>query len=174
MKNRKLFTIGFICLVVFIGIGTYFWYLYFRDYEGEVLSKNVRLELLNSGRVDYINATIRDTDEVIPIYYFRVKNNVNMPVDYEVLIKDVLPNEVKDGCDDTSYFKREELNYELKLNNKIIKSGLLSEISNNIIDKREMDGISSNDYSLRVWLNEKDENTLDKHYHYIVNIREIK
>lgn len=174
MKNKKLFTIGFICLIAFIGIGTYFWYLYFHEYEGDVLAKNVRLELINSGKVDYINATIRDTDDIIPIYYFRVKNNVNMHVSYEVLIKDILPSEAKDGCSDDTYFKREELKYELKLDNKVIKSGLLSEIKDDILDKREINSISSNDYALRIWLNEEDENTLDKHYHYRVNVREIK
>ena len=174
MKNKKLFSIGFLCIVVFIGIGAYLWYLYFHEYEGDVLAKNIRLELVNNGNIDYINAKVDDTDDIIPIYYFRVKNNANTTINYEIVLKEVAPSEANDGCDDSTYLKRDELNYELKLDNKVIKKGLLSSVKNDVLDSNEIKGISSNDYSLRVWLNEEDENTKDKHYHYIVNLREIK
>lgn len=174
MKTRKLFGVGFICLIVVMGVATYLWYLYFHTYEGEVLTKNIRLELINNGKTNYINAIPNDDESVIPIYYFRIKNNVNVPVKYNVIFNDVSATSVGDGCSDATNFKRNELRYELKLDNKIVKTGLLSEVVNDILYTSQMDGRMQDDYSLRVWLDGNTQNSLDRHYHYVVNVMEIE
>ena len=175
LKNKIVFKIGFISIIIFILLATYLWYLYFREYEGEVLAQNVRLELINKGRINYINAIPNDDEENIPTYYFRVKNSVDVPIEYEILIKDVSASEVGDGCSDATLFKREELKYELKRDNKVIASGKLSDLNNDVLDRTKMDGKMINDYSLRVWLNEEVLTTsLSKHYHYVINLKEIE
>ena len=88
MKNKSLLTIGIICLTIFIGVAAYLWYLYFNEYEGKVISETEGLEFLhgvefeNSGPIYYVNASVDDTDSVIPKYYFRVKNNAAKDFDY--------------------------------------------------------------------------------------------
>ncbi len=174
MKTKKMFSVGFICLIVVMGVATYLWYLYFHNYEGEVLSKNIRLELINNGKTNYINAIPNDDESVIPIYYFRIKNNVDSTAKYNVLINDVSASNAGDGCSDANNFKRNELRYELKLDNKVVKTGLLSEVVNNILFTSQIDGNVVDDYSLRVWLDSDTETSIDRHYHYVIDIVEIE
>ena len=174
MKNKTVFKLAFISLVIFIVVATYFWFLYFKDYEGSITKELVRLELINNGGINYINAVPDDLEENIPTYYFRVKNNASESIKYDIFLQNVSPSEVNDGCSDGMIFSTSELNYELKLDNKTIKSGVLSSLNNNALDNNIVSGNSINDYSLRIWLNESAEDNLLKHYHYIVSIREIK
>ncbi len=136
------------------------------------MSTNVRLQLINSGHVDYINAIVHDDERNIPTYYFRVKNNVEAPVYYDILLNDVSASEAGDGCSDGTLFTREELDYELKLDNKVLRTGTLSDLKENILDSNEMENVGVNDYSIRIYLNEKAKNTLDRHYHYTITLRE--
>ena len=172
MKVKNFFRIGIICILFFVGLLTYFWYLYFRGYEKEFLAKNVRLEIINNGKTTYFNAIPNDDDSVIPVYYFRVRNNVDVPLSYEIYIEDVKPSSVNDGCTDATFFTREELNYELRLNNKVIKTGSLASLEGNVLDRQDLEGTTINNYAFRVWLDDKNERSLGKHYHYVVNIRE--
>ena len=126
MKNRNTFKIGIICATIFILLATYFWYLYFHEFEGDILATNVRIELINSGHVDYINAIVHDDERNIPTYYFRVKNSVEKPVYYDVLLNDVSASEACDGCSDETNFQKEEIDYELKIDNNIIRRGTMS------------------------------------------------
>jgi len=174
LKNSKTLKVGFVCLLVAIIVGAILWYFYFGDTEHEVLAKNVRLELINNGRVNYIDAIPDDLDEAIPTYYFRVKNNVDVPVVYDILINDVSANDANDGCTQETLFTREQLDYELYKDNKIIKKGTLSDLTNDIILNDSMDKGKTTDYAIRIRLNEKARETLGKHYHYVVNFREIK
>lgn len=174
MRSKKIFSFGFVCLIVVIVVATYLWYLYFHAYEGDVLVKNIRLEVMNTGKINYIDATPEDDASIIPIYYFRVKNHVNTSIKYDVLINDVNASMAADGCNDDTNFKRDELRYELKLNNQIVKTGLLSEVKNNILYTTNMKGSIIDSYSLKVWLDSNVHETIDRHYHYVVNIREIE
>ncbi len=174
MRNKTVFKMAFASLVIFIVVATYFWFLYFKDYEGSITREKVRLELINNGGINYINAVPDDLEENIPTYYFRIKNNASDSIKYDIFLQNVSPSEANDGCSEGMIFSTSELNYELKLDNKTIKSGVLSSLNNNVLDNNTVSGNSINDYSLRIWLNEKAEENLLKHYHYIVSIREIK
>ena len=173
MKNKMVFRIAFISLIIFIIVATYFWFLFFREYEGKTTVEKVRFELINNGGINYINAVVNDLEENIPVYYFRVKNNINENINYEIYLEDVNPSIVKDGCSENMLFTRDQLNYELKLENRVIKSGVLASLNKNVLDVNVIPGNSINDYSLRIWLNDHAEEDIQKHYHYIVNIREI-
>ena len=174
MKTRTIFKIAFISIFVFIIIGTYFWYLYFNTNEESFLSGEKGLKLINSGSIDYVNAIPLDDDYRIPIYYFRVKNYQNNAAKYAITLEDVSPSEANDGCSTGNLFKRSELKYILKLDNKIISKGLLSELDNNILDDNTVSGSSVNDYSLKIYLDENIQEYLNKHYHYRVNLVEKK
>ena len=71
-------------------------------------------------------------------------------------------------------FKREDLQYELKLDNKVIKSGGLDTLQNNLLDTNIIKKDSINDYSLKVWLKDDYEGKEKLHYHYIVTLKEKK
>lgn len=172
LNNKNFFRIGFVCIVIFIVLASYFWYLYFHNYEKEMLGSNVAIEFINSGHIDYINATTEDPIEIIPTYYFRVKNNINKEFAYLVTFTKVSSSEVSDGCTDATTFDENELMYELKLDNRVIKTGLLSSIQNNILDDNKVLGNKTNNYSLRIWLSENAKDYQNKHYHYLVNFKE--
>ncbi len=177
LKNKSLLTIGVICLVIFIGISAYLWYLYFQDYEGKVIAQDEGLEFMrsvefeNSGPIYYVNASVDDDDKVIPKYYFRVKNSAKKDYEYNLYLED---SEGKDGCSSGTRFKRSDLQYELKLDNKVVKSGGLDTLENNLLDSRKVSKDSINDYSLKVWLKDDYVGKEQLHYHYIVTLKEKK
>lgn len=172
MKRVLILKIAFISMIIFTIVGGYFWYIYFNENDGRIISNNIRLELLNNGPVNYINAMPNDSDNVIPIYYFRVKNHLNMKAEYELLFEEISPSVASDGCTSETFFQKNELMYELKLDNKLIKNGRLSSIKNNILDSNVVSGNSTNDYSLRIYIASDTDNSLQKHYHYVVNLKE--
>ena len=178
MKNKIIFRIGFLCIIAFLIVASYLWYLYFHNYESEVLMKDSlpNLEIINSGKIDYLNARIGDSDDLIPVYYFRVKNNTSNSLSYKILIHDVSADEAGDGCTSDTMFVRKELQFELTLKGKVIAKGSLDEIKDNLLYTGKVDGNSLNDYSMRVWLNSV-KNTQDsetnKHYHYVIDVEEI-
>ena len=172
MKTRTIFRVAFVSILVFVIFGTYFWYLYFKNGAGSMFNGQKNLLLVNSGNIDYINAVVNDDDSRIPIYYFQVKNNKNTQEKYMITLEDVLPSEVNDGCNDAMLFKREELKYLLKRDNVIVAKGLLSDLTNNILDDSSINALGTNDYSIKVYLNEDTTNYLGKHYHFRINLVE--
>lgn len=174
MNNKKILKIGFICLIAAITAGSIFWYYYFSGTEKDVLAQNVRLELINNGRINYLDAVPNDLDEVIPTYYFRVKNNVDVPLSYNILINDVSPEIANDGCTNDVLFIRSQLDYELFKDNKLIKKGTLSDLNDDVLLSDSMEGKMTCDYAVRIRLNETAKQTLGRHYHYVINIVEIK
>lgn len=175
LKNKSIFTIGVICLVFFIGIAAYLWYLYFKEYEGKIIAENDGLafmravEFENSGPIYYINADVLDPDNVIPKYYFRVKNSSDKDYEYYLYIEDSNGN---DGCNANTRFKRSDLQYELRLDNQLLKNGSLDSISDNLLYVNTVEAGKVNDYSLKIWLKDDVEDYEDLHYHYIITMKE--
>ena len=169
MRSRIVFKIGFIFALVFVVLMSYFWYLYFNEENLKELGPNKNLEFISGSNTNYINAKVDDTDEAIPTYYFRVRNHGDADVNYDVILKKTIVN---DGCDNSTTFSLSDLNYEFKLNGLVIKSGLLSDIQNGILDNSTLKKESTNDYSLRIWLNKDNKDYQNKHFHYVINIEE--
>ena len=175
MKNKKVLDIAVLCLIIFIGIASYLWYLYFNEYEGRLINENPKMEfirgveLINTGSINYVNATVDDVDSIIPTYYFSVKNKSNKDYNYIIVIED---SEGTDGCSSSSRLSRSELIYELKLDNKVIKVDGLDTLSNNILDSNIVKANSTNDYSLKIRLKSDTTNYEDKHFHYVINLKE--
>ena len=172
MKRLLILKVAFISMIAFTIAGGYFWYIYFDEREGKMIADNVRLQLLNNGAVTYINAIPKDNEENIPIYYFRVKNNLSQEANYVLEFQEITPSEVNDGCNNETFINKNELSYELKLDNKIIKKGKLNELKDNVLDNNKVLGNKTNDYSLKVYLSDDTSDVLNKHYHYSVVLKE--
>ena len=175
MKNKTIFRIGFICIIAFLIIASYLWYLYFKNYEGESLTTEFLpdLEILNSGKIDYVNAKVNDSDDIIPVYYFRIKNNTDNDISYQVLINDVAADVARDGCTSGTMFKREELKFELRLDNKIVASGVLGDLEKDLLYLDKIGSKKIVDYSMRVWLNDENVTDTNRHYHYVIDVKEL-
>ncbi len=173
MRNKSVFKIAFISIIIFIIVATYFWFLYFKNHESKITMAKERLSITNNGNINYINAIVNDKEENIPTYYFRVNNAANEEINYEILLEDVLPQDVGDGCSSSTILTRDQLEYELKLNNKVVSTGLLISLKDNVLNVSKIGAKSQDSYSLRIWLGEKALDSEDKHYHYVVNLKEI-
>ena len=175
MKNKGVLGIAIICLFIFVGISSYLWYLYFYEYENKLIDASPAMkfikgvELINSGNINYVNANTTDDESIVPIYYFTVKNHSNKDYNYVIFIEDTPGN---DGCTPSTRLKRNELEYELTLDNKIIKQGNLDSLNNNVLDKNIVKIDGTNDYSLKIKLKESDTNYENKHFHYVINMKE--
>lgn len=177
MKSKNIIVVGIFSLIIFMGIATYLWYLYFHEYEGKLLAQNTEydftrgVELVNSGSTTYLNATNEDDDAIIPTYYFRVKNNMDKDFNYVIYFENA---EANDGCTKDTTFSRDELEYELKLDNKVIKTGGLETINNNVLDVNTIAKNSIKDYALKVRLKSSVTDYDNKHFHYVINMKEKK
>ena len=175
MKNKGVLTIAMVSLFVFTGIASYLWYLYFHEYEGKLIDASPAMrfikgvELINSGNINYVNAEVDDDENVIPTYYFSVKNHSDKNYNYVILLEDI---EGSDGCTSATRLRQNELEYELTLDNKVIKTGGLDELNNNIRDENIIKVNGTNDYSLKIKLKESTTNYENKHFHYIINMKE--
>jgi hypothetical protein len=169
-----MLTIAVICFVIFMGIASYLWYLYFHDYEGKLVDENCRADfsravtLTNTGNINYYDAATDDSDSIVPVYYFSVKNTSDKDYNYTIVIENTDGN---DGCTPDTRLTRAELEYELKLDNKVIKRAGLDTISNNILDSNVIKANSTNDYSLKIRLKNGDTDYENKHFHYVINIQ---
>ncbi len=111
-----------------------------------------------------------NSDKIVP-YEFSVSNTDGEDSTYDLLIEDIIDNDKEEKT-----LSRKYLNYELKLNDVIIKKGNMSNIKNNILDTRTMSKDSTNSYSLKIWLNEKSKETdwMNKYYSYNITVEPIK
>lgn len=175
MKNKNVLTIAIICLFIFVGIASYLWYIYFREYESKLIDASPAMkfikgvELINSGSINYVNANANDDESVVPTYYFTVKNHSDKDYNYVIFIEDSAGG---DGCTPSTRLKRSDLEYELTLDNEVIRSGDLSSLQNNVLDKNIVKIGGINDYSLRIKIKENDTDYENKHFHYIINMKE--
>lgn len=176
MSNKLFFRIGYIFLIIFILLGTYFWFVFFDNYTKDK-TKNYDFQnyvkLISDNNITMINTEAMDNpDETIQSYLFHVSNDSEFSVKYSLLIQDIMPNSVNDGCSMDTLLRREDLNYELKENGKVIKNGLLSSIRNNQLYDSLVEGNETKNYELRVWIKANALDWKDKHYHYMINLRE--
>ncbi len=175
MKNRGVLSIAIVSLFIFVGISTYLWYIYFHDYEEELIAASPAMrfikgvELINSGNVNYVNANVEDDDSIVPTYYFTVKNHSDKDYNYVILLEDI---EGSDGCTPETRFKRSELEYELFLDGVVLKNDSLSTLKNNVLDINTIKVNGINDYSLKIKLKDSDIDYESKHFHYIINMKE--
>lgn len=175
MKSKSIISVGIFSLLIFTISASFLWYLYFVDCETKVLAQNKKfdfvrgVELVNGGSTTYLDATNNDNEENIPVYYFRVKNSTDSDFNYVIYFENA---EVNDGCTKETTLSREELEFELTLDNKVIRSGGLEIIHNNILDVNTILKNSVNDYSIKVKIKPDTNNYANKHFHYKITMKE--
>lgn len=179
MKNKFLLITGGLILILCLFFGTYAWYLYFLSYgnsiaydetvNGNLKSGTVVLRDDGVGVYDSDADSLEDSeiDDVIP-YKFRVINEGDKKDTYTLYIEDLPLNSINDGCTYETLLNREQLKYQLKLNNKVLKEDYLSNINDNILDARTIDPNVINNYELKIYIHDEALEWTGKHYHYKV------
>lgn len=179
MKSKFVLGIGFISIMIFIIIGAYFWWLYFLDYnsDGRFSNETFGYGSLVLVDIEGVNATTEESKESgvgTPSYIFRVDNNMTKSTKYTLYLEDAPYNLVNDGCSPMTTLKRSDLSYSLKLNGSIIRYGKLIDVKDNILDERGITIDTSNNYELRIWINDEAQDWEGKHYHYKVVLKEAE
>lgn len=178
MKNKLLLICAALLLFIFLVFGTYAWYLYFLRSSGDLeINKN---NTLRDGKIvlkddgNNVNDTNADDvvdeeiDSVVP-YKFKIVNEGRTGT-YYLYIEDLPANAVNDGCTNETLLTRDKLKYQLKLNGSVIKEDYLSNVKDNIIDYRNINGLETYNYELRVFIHEEATDWIGKHYHYKIII----
>lgn len=175
MKNKVLIVVAALLLFIFLVFGTYAWYLFFLKIGNNSMANTLNSSLINgditlidngNGVYDSDANSILDSNvsDIIP-YKFKIVNK-GISRDYNLYIEDLPVNAINDGCTENTLLERSQLKYELKLNGKVIKNDLLSNINDNILDKRKIDMNKTNNYELRIYIHDDAIDWTDKHYHY--------
>lgn len=176
MKKMILLILAGIALFAFIFSTSMLWYNFFYDNDGEnstVSSLEVRLdEANNTINEDGLIPLDDETAKSLEPYSFEVENTNSTPSTYNVILEDTIIS------DDASYSSKEllsrsQLKYQLSLNGKVIKTGRLSDIKNNILDTRNISENRTNNYELRIYVSEDAVNTnwQNKYYHFNINVQ---
>ena len=182
MKNKTLIICAGILLLVFLTYGTYAWYTYFLGISGNVVSSNATINSYKVGDIEFKEdakgvydadaKSIEDIDvDKVPAYNFSVLNNGNEEKEYTLYLEDVPVNLVDDGCTEEMLLSRNDLKYQLSLNNTVIKEDYLSNINDNILDNRKLEPNKTNTYSLKVYIHDAATDWFSKHYHYKVVLK---
>ena len=180
MKNKVLLICGSLLLLLFIVLGTYTWYLFFLRTTGEysiVTGEGTRsgdIALIDNGNnayeTDASDVSDEDVNNVLP-YKFKIINQGNDLQEYTLYLEDLPVNSINDGCTNQTLLKREQLKYQLIVNSKVIKEDYLSNIKDNILDTRSVNGKDANAYELRIYIHDEAEDWYGKHYHYRVVLK---
>ena len=177
MKNKVLI------ISLFLTFGTYAWYLFFlrasESYGGSSVSSNRQGNIVMNDDGNNVYDTDVDNHkgdniEEVPSYVFQIKNSDSKSGTYTLYLEDVPVNSVNDGCTEATLLDRTQLNYQLILNDKVIKQDSLDNIKDNVLDRRSIDANKTNTYKLRIYIKEDAEDWRSKHYHYKVVMNKEK
>lgn len=176
MKKVVMLFLAGIALFAFIFATSMLWYRFFyssTSNDNSISSVTVQLDDENniideSGLIPLDD----DTAKTLTPYQFSVKNSSDVDYTYNVLLEDSIIS------DDITYSSKEllsrsQLRYQLSLNGKIIETGSLDDIKNNILDTRIISSSQTNNYQLRVYVAESAQNTSwqNKYYHFNINVQ---
>lgn len=176
MKKVVMLFLAGIALFAFIFATSMLWYRFF--YTNPTGNNNVSSVTI---QLDDDNNVI-DEDGLIPLddetartltpYEFRVLNTSDNDYTYNVLLEDIIISD-DDTYSSKELLSRSQLRYQLTLNGKVIKTGNLNDIENNILDTRVISVSQTNNYQLRIYLAESSQNTnwQNKYYHFDVKVQ---
>lgn len=174
MKKMILLILAGIALFAFIFATSILWYRFFYSSPSDVTT-SINVQLSDSNNVIDESGLIPLDDETaksLTPYEFAVENNSTSDNIYNVLLEDSIIS------DDETYSNRDllsrsQLRYQLSLNGRVIKIGNLSDITNNILDTRNISAGEINNYQLRIYVSEDAGNTSwqNKYYHFDINVQ---
>lgn len=177
MKKMILLIMAGIALFIFIFVTAMLWYRFFYNDSTNTLDSVSSIEV----KLDKENNTINETG-LIPLdeesaknltpYSFEVKNTSDASANYNVIIEDAVISD-DENYSSKELLSRNQLEYQLSLNGRVIKKGMLSEINNNILDTRNISANTVNNYQLRVYVSEtvQDTSWQNKYYHFDVKVQ---
>ncbi len=162
MEKKDRLIIGGILLILILCMLSFGFYKVFSTKNPAIIS-NLEVSFSDSGKT-IVNEDFSLKEEYIQPYTFRIANKNQFDTKYKVVLTD--NSKSKDSI------SRDKLQYRLVLNNKVIATGKLSEIKNDIIDSRVITKGTTNRYEFKVWLLEDDdyENTV---YTYSIKVVSI-
>ncbi len=171
MKKNTFFVVGGIILIVAIFLISYYSFMFFNSRQNKIDLSTLEISFSDNGNVNLTEQSPIDDTEIdnIKPYKFKVKNNGKQAVTYQLLIEDFVSDSNKE------LLSRKYLNYQLKLKDKVIKSGNLQNIKNNVLTTSILKSNFEDNYELKIWLNKKAESTewLGKSYSYNISINPI-
>ena len=169
MKKVVMLFLAGIALFAFIFATSTLWYRFFyssTSNDNSISSVTVQLDDENniideSGLIPLDD----DTAKTLTPYQFSVKNSSDVDYTYNVLLEDSIIS------DDITYSSKEllsrsQLRYQLSLNGKIIETGSLDDVKNNILDTRIISSSQTNNYQLRVYVAESAQKTSWQNKYY--------
>lgn len=158
-KNAKFIIIGLCFLVLFVFLLSCYFYQVFARKNPSIIS-NLEVSFSDRGEI-IIHPDLANDSSLVEPYQFKIKNKGEVPAKYKIVLYD--NSEKKNGI------PRNDLQYELILNQKVIKTGTLDEIKNDILDSRSVSLQEENSYSLKVWLY-SDDDLENKSYNYYLKV----
>lgn len=175
MNKKRIFLcfgLAFI-IIIFTFLSTIVWYHFFDKQTEEKLIIN-QLYISNNGPqvidqigIDDANAVAGNTPQV---YSFTVENTSNQDLSYKLLINEVAPSLLTDGCEEDDLLTRDQLIYQLTVNGEVIAKDRMDTIKDDTIDVKTIKSGSVNHYELSFWVESGQKDYLDKHYHFQINL----
>lgn len=177
MKKTILLFLAGIALFAFIFTTSVLWYNFFygKEVEDREGVSTLVINLDDSNNTIDENGLIpldAETARSLPPYEFTVKNTSSSSALYDIILEDSIIS------DDATYsskelLSRDQLEYQLALNGTIVKTGMLSDLDNNVLDTREISGEQINSYQLWVYVSENAQNTnwQNKYYHFDIKMQ---
>ncbi len=172
-KNRIVICIiSALAIVVFTFLSTILWYNFFDKNTEEKLIVN-QLYISNNAQQVVKQIGIDDSyalNNTSEVYSFSVENTSTQDLSYKLLLHEISPSLLTDGCTQNDLLTRKELIYQLSLNGKVLIKDNMSSIKENIIDAKTIKAGSVNNYELTFWVKAGQKDYLNKHYHYEINL----
>ncbi len=175
-RNWLFIVLGGIGLFLFIVGSSYAWYLVFN--RNTTLLANLEIKILDQGKgVSILNTSpVSDSEgKGYSPYLFDVENKGRGLGRYQLILEEVPLEDVHDGCSSKTLLSRDQLRYQLLLNDVQIQIGSLDSLKNSVFLTNDIKLGEAHHYELRVWLDEKKDDTdwAGKHYHYRVAIKTV-
>lgn len=159
MKNSfRLVIVTFVLIILLVLLS----YLFFGIFKGKNPSIISKLEVSFSD-VDQsvVNEDFTLPKEKIKPYKFSIINKGMDDTKYKVILVD--------NSENKNSIARNNLRFELTLNDSVINQGKLSKIRDNVLDVRTINKNSTNQYKIKIWL-DSDEQFEDIVYTYSVKV----
>lgn len=177
MKKKSILYGALLILIIFIASATFYWFKYFLDLGSNgTLTNNAKGTLVLSDENKVYSIYDEDVSHIGDTagYKFKVENRGVSTERYRLLLKEVSPSKIKDGCTKNTLLKASELHYQLYLNKVLYKEGELDEVSNGVLEERLINIDITDSYELKVWVNDDATNTEGKHYHYEIKLEVVE
>lgn len=176
MKKKAMLNIALVIMIIFVCVSSYFWYKFFLDLgsDGSLIGAGGNRASLVLVAKNQVHTTYDEDDKNIEGYKFSVQNKGVSTAKYRLVLVELDPREVNDGCTESTMIDAKYLQFELYYNDKVMENGILTELNNGVLVEKNINIDTSDNYELKVWLSNSADDLEGKHYHYKVELEVIK